>query len=261
MVNYFFYCITIFMIFYFLGRVGLDSLTKNLFPIINSNYWFITAFFLLLIFIPYINQMMMNLDKKMYKQLLMLIFILFSVICTFHSSSVLYNDFLWFCFLYLIGFFIRKYIDTNDIKQMYLLICFFVVCIITILTIVQRDYSSISNPELVGKETYFAIYNQSFLPLISSILLFLIFCKINVSFNPIINKIAKSSFAVYIIHENYLVRPLIWEIFSKFITNNSFINFLSIILFSFSVFMICTFIDVVFKDGLSLIKKRVMLRL
>ena len=65
---------------------------------------------------------------------------------------------------------------------------------------------------------YFPVYLNSISILSCSVLLFIIFKNIKIKSN-FINLLASTTFGVYLIHDNFLVRRFLWEILFK---NNEF---------------------------------------
>ena len=64
--------------------------------------------------------------------------------------------------------------------------------------------------------------------------------------NKIINLIASSTFGVYLIHDNPYIRNYIWkELFKVSSYINSPYLFLYSILITFSIFIVCTLIDLI----------------
>lgn len=80
--------------------------------------------------------------------------------------------------------------------------------------------------------------------IIRSILIFLIFLKINIKYNPLINQVAAVTFGIYLIHDNDILRPFVWNgLFhvAKFYTSDH-LAFHAIIT-ALAVFTICGLVD------------------
>jgi hypothetical protein len=79
-----------------------------------------------------------------------------------------------------------------------------------------------------------------------AILLFLGFLKMNIGCKNIINVIASATFGVYLIHDNYYVRPFLWE---NVFSNASFSENRLLIPYSVMeicvVFIVCTVIELI----------------
>ncbi|MFL2081635.1 acyltransferase family protein [Latilactobacillus sakei] len=211
---------------------------------IKSSYWFVTMYLLLYIFSPYLNTLLNNISKEDYKKLLFLQFLIFSVITTFTRTHMISNEFLWGLFLYSLGGYIRLHFKIKITKTkltLYLLISL----ILTFLAIITLEFLSTYVSSLSGKE-YLAFYDtQGFFPLISSVLIFLIFKQIDIGSISWINTIAPTMFSVYLIHDNFLVRPLLWHYVKSFTSSNP----ISILIVGFVapliILVLCSLIDLI----------------
>lgn len=61
----FFYSFIIYLIFTLTGyqKFNITSFIKSIMPIIYSQYWFASSYFILYLFVPYINQLVKNIEK------------------------------------------------------------------------------------------------------------------------------------------------------------------------------------------------------
>lgn len=86
------------------------------FPIVSGQYWYITAYFGLLVFMPVINNGLNALTDKQLKQLVLLMFIIFSILPAVLNNRVpefsLSKGFemTWLLILYIIGAYLKRHI-------------------------------------------------------------------------------------------------------------------------------------------------------
>ena len=129
-----FFSLIIYFIFLIIGSVQFSAkeFFMYLFPIISLRYWYVSAYFLLFLFIPIFNIGINKIIRKTFKTLLVFIFIIMSVgsiiyLTVFYTDPFgLYRGYtvLWLAVLYLFGAYIGKYEIHNTIKGKSVLIFF-----------------------------------------------------------------------------------------------------------------------------------------
>ncbi len=100
------------------GAVDIAELTvydwmNVVFPIVTQEYWFITAYVILYLFMPFLNAGMEKLDQKVFRHILIALFAIFSVAKSVLPMNLPTDeqgyDVLWFVCLYLLGGYVGKY--------------------------------------------------------------------------------------------------------------------------------------------------------
>ncbi len=237
------------------GYININTmpnlLISSLFPMLYNEYWYVTCYLVLYLCTPYLNTFIKNVDRKKYKKLLVLLFILFTIPqflinYDFFKINNGYSVF-WLIYCYLIGAYISKYQKENDYKSTKLIFVGIISLIIaTILNIITNKYR-LNNMGIDWLYLRFLDYISPFNVLLS-LCIFLLFLKIDIKNNNILNRIvsflAKASFAVYIIH----VHPLIFYKYIKGLLSFSLkYNTLNIILITFgtacTIYLICAIIE------------------
>ena len=190
---------------------------------------------------PYIQILINNLDRKAMKRLVFVLFFLFSIVSMVPKTKVYYNELLMFIAIYLLGTYIKKYkIEVTSNKKLILAILVEILVIFLSVVIINI----ISNKMNMFKEYlyYFCSLNSP-LTVLLGLTIFLLFQNIDIGTNIYINKIASTTFGIYLIHDNMFLKQIIWL---KLINANRFYNikliFISI-LGIFLVFFICALID------------------
>lgn len=195
--------------------VGISDIVKALVPVVFDN-WYVINYMLLLLFVPYLNMFIHSIDKKTLMKINIIIIIIWSLIPTavdclqFISSPWNYGSLDFFVAMYFIGAYIRLYYKRKWDNIYNLLLSLFVL-FISIGLVISLDYVAFINQD---NRLFSSVMNlgndNSIIMLIVSIFMFLFF--VNMKFeNKLINKIAGTTLGIYILHENYFVRRLIWR--------------------------------------------------
>ena len=243
-----FYAWVIVLVFHVTGLKTLtgEPLKEALLPFWSGENWFVTCYLLLCLMIPFLNPFLKSLEAKPYAKLLALLFAIRFITPlfdtkTFWSTS---HGFEQFIFLYMIGAYIKLHGFQTKLLQskwawrgIFLILAglWFVISAGT--GIKGLTYQSI---ELIGDVTkYFPIFSV----LISSSLL-VVSLGIKPFYCKVINLISGSVLAVYLIHDNPLVREFIWWTVSPNIdligSNHIFLHMAEKVIL---VFIACVFID------------------
>lgn len=246
--------------------------TKNLriilFPFSTEQYWFINSYVFLYLFSPFLNIIIAKINKQQFKCLLIILLIInsfFGMINPNSVSGIMSGMSLnWFICLYFTSAYIRKYSEEKK-KLSLVLIYLSNSIILSASTMIIGKFTAI----IFGESKYqFFLYDyNSPLVYIMSICFFLIFIKNKREYSKKIEKIilffSSSTLAVYILHENYFIRELLWNFFdpTKFITSKFlllYIIFSTLIIFLTGVLIDKIFqflIDNLYKKGLFSLKK------
>lgn len=255
-----FYSISIFAILYFTKviKFNVEIFKFSFFPITRSAYWFATTYTLLYLFIPFINKLIDNLNKKEHLHLCLILTAILSVIPNIIMVRIDFSNIGWFITLYAIAAYIRKYPNKYTENMKNNVIYASIVIIFLIFWVVEFNFLGLVIPKASKYIMYFGDID-SFLLLILSISLFLIFKNLKVKNSKFINLLASSTFGVYLIHDNKLVRNYIWV---KLLKNNTYAEspylILHLIISVISVFVICTIIDQV---RIHIIEKKIVEKL
>lgn len=234
-------------------NVSNGDIVKAFFPVLGSQYWFFTSYFLLFLFIPILNKAVECVGKvKMGAALILIVFFVsvFGVVRnTIVGGDVFYvNDGYspwWLIILYLIGAYIKKHRAFANIRKRWL-ICVFIAS--TVLTWSSKVLDQWVELPLFGEATYsdFFVNYTSVTVLISSVCLLLLFsrltirnilCRIIAFFTPL-------CFGVYLIHDNVFIRNSI--VSGRFYFFNTIAipkMLLAIVVSVIGVFLVCSLID------------------
>ena len=95
------------------GSVNGDRVLRAFFPVLFRQYWYVTAYFGMCLFIPFFNLLLNRLSKGQLRLLALSIVLVFSVLPTLRQKDVFLTDngysVLWLSCLYLLGGILRLY--------------------------------------------------------------------------------------------------------------------------------------------------------
>lgn len=211
----FFFAIVIWGVLVFIEPskyMNLQSLTTVL-MLNGSDYWFIKAYLGLYFLSPILNVFVEKVDQKYYRDILILLYIFQTIYGWFSIDGAAwiaggYSAFSFIC-LYLLGRYLKKYGDTINVGR-YFRICslskgnllLLFSSIVFLLTFLAYTVTYLGIP-IEGR--LFTYTNP--LVILESIVLVLLFSKIKFK-SSIINRIAFSCLAIYLLHGNELIlRP------------------------------------------------------
>lgn len=223
-----------------------ESLKAALLPFWSGENWFVTCYILLCLLIPFLNPFIKTLDQKSFVKLLVILFVI-RFIAPLLDTKVFWSTshgLEQFILLYFIGAYIRlhgfqtKFLQNKWSWRAILLLLIGFWFAVTTGTAISGMRTQ--NPELIAKVTrYYPVFSI----LISSVLL-IVALGLKPFYSKIINLISGSVLAVYLIHDNPLVREYIWWTVSPNInqigSNHIFIHMTQKVLI---VFAVCVLID------------------
>lgn len=253
-----FYSLSIYIIFLIAGLKEFSWLTllASILPVTFNKWWFASTYFVMYLFTPYINVLLNKLSKQMYQKMLILMFVCWSVIPTFTTSTFESNNLIWFICLYSAGGYIRLWMEGTKISNKK---CFGGAALLTVLTlgtVIIFDVLGMRYDFFAQHATYF--YWMQRLPIVLiAILLFVGVKNTEISYRKTINVVASATFGVYLIHENRWVRSYLWEtVFYRAGLKGSLYLIPYSILVIGVVYMLCTAIELVRKRIMGFLCKR-----
>ena len=251
-----FYSIIIGIIFFLFHLYDFNSLRdflRVIFPIMSNTYWFISIYLVLYIASPYLNKFIKLLDKKEYQKFIIINAIIFLLCNNLIPGTNLIDTtrgygLLWFIFLYFVSAYIRLY-DLPKIRNIYYLILYFVFSYITYISrfISIKYLSSID----IFRETKDILFSYNSITMFLSALCLFLFFK-NIDIKPrmpgLIEKLSIATFGVYLIHDNFLLRTILYDRLLKvtyFMEKSFFWKSFAMGVSVFTIFYICSCIEMI----------------
>lgn len=228
-------------IFIDINVFSIRGFIKAIIPLLFGYRWFVLAYCVLFVLIPYINTMLRHLTQMQYKTLLIICFILFSVWPTFLPNPPIDHygySFLHLIFMYILAGYARKYSHNISYGHSFFVLLICLSCTV-ILYLLPSDISLLSTA-LNYKGAYNSVFNIG-----ASFSIFLLFSKFSFS-SKIVNILASSAFAVFLIHGDYNIMDFLFnevlrvgEIYQHWYW--SFLLIVNVI----GVYLFCTLIDLI----------------
>lgn len=198
------------------GALRSGDVWRAVFPLTHNVHWFMTDYACLLLASPFLARLLRSLTRR---QHLFLLAVFFVPYCALPSLLAFpgyagrpyfdFSPFVWFLYLYCLAAYVRLHMDPAAIRLRCSLSAFAVSaglvfgCVYGCDWLVRHGYPG-------WKWQVFRDMNGFFV-LAAAFSLFLTFARIRLGVHPWINWIAAGTMGVYLIHDNYLVRPLLWR--------------------------------------------------
>lgn len=203
-----FYSISIYLLLvvFRMVPINLKDVIESFLPVLTGNYWYVSAYIGMYILVPYMNLVIKHLDKKTYQKFILLMFFMFSVLPYLKNITVVTNNNSVFnlVYIYFIGGYLRKYSSDFSRDKMKYYVMFFIGSLLLML-------ASIFFLDIIKQKSWFVFLTTSSpLEALAGVFLFLIAKNVTISYNGVINKIAASTFAVYLIHCQAIFFPILW---------------------------------------------------
>ena len=228
-----FYRVFFLVIALLIGTFTISKLEifNELLPIDMRDYWFINLYLVLYIISPYLNIIVSKINQQDFKRILIGGFIIFSIIPFITNNKTIANDgytITNFCYLYLIGAYLKKF----PIKE-----------------------SSYLKKYTQKKQRYLFLSIMIFFCL--TIGYFLFFSTLTIK-SKVINKVSTFTLEAYLIHENFYVLNIIYDIMKTRIWyqyGGTIVIGLTLII-PFLIFLLCVAVSTFRNKILQFIKKR-----
>ncbi len=240
-----FYSLGIFLIWSVFDNTGWEDVIMAIFPLSTKNYWFASVYMGVSFLMPFAGMLAIRLTKRQYQYLLVVLAVLLSVnhmIFRVNTYGVYTGrEVSWFLFLIFLAGYIKLYTKAER-RYFWYGIGGYAVCSLTVLGSVYLAMEL--KLEDMG---YFLNYN-SFLSLLATVFLFLGVKNMpwkKSKLDGLILRISGAAFGVYLIHDNYLIRYHVWDLFrtSKVALTHWSVIYAAAV--AMVVYIVCTCLDLV----------------
>ena len=241
-----FYNIMIWTIFVATGyeSFSIKMMLKDILPITSIHDGFTSCFLVFYLFIPFLNILVGNLDKKRHQYLLALCLFTYTFLAMIPKIHVVFNYVTWFSVLYLISSYIRLYGVFPSVKNIRW----------GLLTLASVALAMVSTIGFIFLHLKYGIKlipyrlvsdSNALMAVVVSICSFMYFKDLPIKQSKVINTVSASTFGVLLIHANSdTMRQWLWKD-----TLNNVGQYASDLLVWFSigsvlsVFFICIILD------------------
>ena len=205
---------------------------------------FAGCFLLFYLCIPFLNILIRNLDKKQHLLLIALCLTIYTLFGTWPGTRVYMNYVSWFCVLFIIASYIRKYgipLDKIHIGWGGLTLLLIAVSMLSVPATIYVNsifHSSMFPYRWVSD-------SNTFFALAVGVCSFMYFKNLKVEYSPFINTVATSTFGVLLIHANSdTMRQWLWhDVLDNVGWYLSDYIYVHAVLSVIAVFVICATID------------------
>ena len=224
----FFYCIIVLAVTFVVDCFGLlpenlsnllhgkelaYTLLWNVTPFTYRSYWFMSAYLIMLMFMPFINILISHMTQRDHAMLLVLLASI-SLIPLYFGKNYTWNDIIYAIFGYLAGAFIAQY--GSGIKKLTTKRLCACVAISTVLML-AFDYVASSGNKFVRVLTWDQQVHGGIgiLPMIIAMCIFILVHRINMLriqglARTVILRVSKATFGVYLLHEHMFIFVALW---------------------------------------------------
>ena len=182
-----------------------------LWPIESIGDGFVSCFLMFYLFIPFLNVLVQNLNKRMHLHLLMLCLFIYTILGTSNYIPVRMNYVIWFCVLYILASYIRLYgldwkgksINWGIMTSLSIVVSMASVIVLLFFT----EYIRKTVPVY-----YFVTDSNKIMAVITAVCSFMYFKDLQIKQSKLINVVAASTFGVLLIHANSnTMRQWLWR--------------------------------------------------
>lgn len=189
--------------------VSIVEILKSCIPVSSGFYWYFTAYFCTFFLSPFLDRLVLSLDKKMAGYLLIVFFTLFSVLPTLVGRDPFFLNYgysaAWLIILYLVGGIIRVHYTELSVKKAVLFSGYMSAVLLTLLSKLAIEYLQTKIPISFLESNFLINYNSPTM-VIAGVCLVLLFINLNIEkFKTIIAYFAPLTFGIYIIHTHSLL--------------------------------------------------------
>lgn len=236
----------------------------------NEEWWFIGYYFIIILIASItLNKFLNKLDKAKYLTFLSILFVIVSLSWSIKLLEGLSENLpilISGIFTYSLGGYIRKYKPFERIKSVFM-ISILILSFIT-LYFSYRNYvinninTSILNGDVSFTQTitYFQVYET--LAIIVATILFILFLRLNIVSNKIINYLAGGTFMMYLIHENNFTRSIYLKFnWISLLNNNTYKFILCFILYVIIIYIVGIVFYILYEIFMKLIKSKLVKKL
>ena len=240
-----FYSVSLFLVCRFaLGYAYTGEMLLQVFlPTVYNEYWFFTAYVVFFLLSPFVNAMLDNLSRQQLKRMLVLMAVLWSVIPGLTKQHLYGAELPQFLMYYCIGAYFRMYPDNRFRKKSLRWAAAIGAFGLLFGLTAVLGYMERITPEAFGVSS--PLYSRnSPLILTAAVGMFSLAVYAKPFTNRFINTVGGCTFGVYLIHDNPVVRELLWKNWlhwGHYFTSGSFI--LRLVASVVLVYVVCTMLE------------------
>lgn len=222
-----------------------QNIVYALTPIVSKQYWYMTAYFLMYLFIPMMNKFAEAADKKSFTAVIAVILLLTTGSFIIGKDGFKFSEGyspIWLMVMYLVGAYMKKFNVGAKMKKWLALLLYVISSLCSfILCVFSKKLLKI----MLGNDISYLSYTSPFVVL-SAIFLFIFFSKLKFGKKTenLINYITPAALGVYLIHTHPLVfNKLMKDIAMPLVNHGTAAMIFGSVAMALAVFIICIVID------------------
>lgn len=202
------------------GYLNVHSILSSVLPVTYNAYWFVSAFFVMNLLSPFINRLFNNVSRREYITLTVIVCWITFIWKILNPQIQYFNDVAYLCAIYMIGTLIRNSSFSRAVRLWHVIIVVLsceLLCVIGTY-IIKSGGSFISQ---FGYPANLLTAGSGASPILavvagSTIFLYVVqICKKaranETRFSEIVLILSPATLGVYLIHENFLLKPILWR--------------------------------------------------
>ena len=214
-------------------------------PIISNQYWYMTSYFMMYLFVPMMNKFADAANKKVFTATIVVILVLTTGSLMIKQDGFRLNDGyspIWLMIMYLVGAYMKKFNVGAKMKKWLALLLYVISSLCSfILCVFSKKLLKI----MLGNDISYLSHTSPFVVL-AAIFLFIFFSKLKFGkkTEKLINYITPAALGVYLIHTHPLVfNKLMKDIAMPLVNHGTAAMIFGSIAMALAVFIICIVID------------------
>lgn len=224
-------------------KFSIAGTIKTIAPFYNIGSSFTNSYLVFFLFIPFLNILINNMNKKQHMLLISLCAVCFSVIPTFFLAEVKIGYVSWFMIIYIIGAYIRIYPEKIFENQKIVGFTLLLLIFASWMSVIVGAYAKMRfNIDVIY---YFVADSNKILALLTGVTAFVFFKNLKIGYSKFINTVAASAFGVLLIHSSSAsMRKWLWkDLLNNTYWYNTSYCILHAVISVFGIYIVCTFID------------------
>ncbi len=205
-----FYSIVFFVLAMLLGgeSFSLKAVLRAFLPITASQYWFVSSYLALMLFVPFINKLISVLTRRQFLALNCIMVIMWSVFPTFVNREFYSNELTSFLMYYMLGAYMSLYPDLFFVKKSVCAVFAVASLVVAMLWSAAVQFDGVAVPSFLRELNWYS--RNSLFMIFPALMLLALFSKLKIN-SRFINILGSCTFGVYLIHENRYVRSFLWQ--------------------------------------------------
>jgi len=190
--------------------LSIRAIALSIFPTITEHYWFFSAYVIVFALSGYLNELLRKLPKDHFVRMLLLCFLFWCVIPFFslrEYHGFFWNQLIWFFVMYVTGAFFRLFNPIISVKTCWIFLISSIFLLMASFAVFELLAPKMAF--LNGYVTYFR-WSNSPVAIVASVSMLSLAIRSKGYTNQLVNKVASLVFGIYLLHENFFIKDLLW---------------------------------------------------